>query len=84
MVCVLSWLQEWIPKNHTFERDWTLCSNMITNLNSVVNIIGETFITILMSTKIVHFDNKQDVYMSPKDHKKSGYILDLDLLTVLY
>ena len=46
-------VQEWIPKQHVFEKIWIACSNMITILRSIVNIIRRGLYDHLMSTKML-------------------------------
>ena len=49
--------------------------NMITNLQSTVNIIGRTHYDHLMSLRTLHFDNdSQEIHMSSKKYKESRWL----------
>ena len=37
---VVRWLKERTPKRHVFKRNWSACSQCLTILGSIVNIIG--------------------------------------------
>ena len=57
--------------------------NMITNLDSIVNIIGEP-IWPFDEHKNPHFDNEYDIHMSSENYEEGGYSLNLDLQTIFY
>ena len=56
--------------------------NMLTLLGAVVNMyFGGGGIWSLNKHTNLHFDNEQEIHMSSQNYEKSGYDLDLDLLT---
>ena len=68
-------------KKHIFNRNWTTTCLEDDN-HYGFNIIGTPLWT-FHEHENLHFDNEEDVHMSSKNTKESGYGLNLHLLTIL-
>ena len=42
-------LKKWTPKRQVFKRGWTMCSNIISILSSIINVIGGILIACFIS-----------------------------------
>lgn len=64
-------------------KDIDLCAqNMLTILDTMVNIIGGGAIWSLTIVEDLHFEDEEDVHMSSKTYEESGHMHDLDLLSI--
>ena len=63
-----------------------MCAKYYINsrLNSQHSCGGGGYMINRIVRESIHFDNEQDIHVRSINHEKSGYNLNLDLLTIMY
>jgi hypothetical protein len=84
VICGLVWLQELVPKRHIFRIHRIAYPKYGDILNSVVKHNRDNLYDHTSEHENLHFNNDQDTRTSFESYKKSGYDINVDLLTISY
>ena len=72
----MAWLQEQTPEDMHVKEIGLHVENIITIIDSIINIVGRDLYDHFIITKIFIFYNKQDIPLNSKNCEESDYGLD--------